>query len=214
MGRSLTMNTPLHVFIVSGSHRPESQSGKVARWLAQDLALRGATSDLLDLGREPLPMWDEGVWDDTDFWKQHWTPVSERLKKAEALVVISPEWGGMVPPALKNFLLLCGNKELGHKPGLIVGVTSGVSGTYPVAELHVSGTKNNHLCWIPDHCIVRKVEDVLNSPPGTPVEAKSSDDITRRRLNQSVGALMAYGRAFRAIRDSAEIAQAEFPNGM
>jgi hypothetical protein len=120
----------------------------------------------------------------------------------------------MVPPALKNFLLLCSNKELAHKPGLIIGVTSGVSGTYPVAELHVSGTKNNHLCWIPDHCIIRKVEEVLNTSPGAAVEPKSSEDITRKRLNQSVGALLAYGRAFRGIRESSEITQAEFPNGM
>jgi hypothetical protein len=208
------MSSNLHVFIVSGSHRPESQSGKVARWVAEDLKRRGSSADLLDLGRDPLPFWDEGVWDGTEFWKKHWTPVAERVQKAEALVVISPEWGGMVPPALKNFLLLCSNKQLAHKPGLIIGVTSGVSGTYPVAELHVSGTKNNHLCWIPDHCIIRKVEEVLNTPPGSNVEPKSSEDITRKRLNQSVGALLAYGRAFRGIRESSEITQAEFPNGM
>lgn len=208
------MNPSLKIFVVSGSHRPESQSGKVARWIEGALKAQGHETDVLDLGRDPLPLWEEGVWEGTDFWKQHWSPVSTRLQSSDALVVIAPEWGGMVPPALKNFLLLSGKKELGHKPGLIVGVSSGVSGTYPVAELRLSGTKNNRLCWIPDHVIVRKVESVLNTPPSAEVTPDSDDDFNRRRLKQSLGALVAYGRAFRGIRGSEEILTAEFPNGM
>jgi NAD(P)H-dependent FMN reductase len=206
--------SPLSIFVVSGSHRPESQSGKVARWVQAKLQGQGHAVDLLDLGREPLPFWEEGVWDNTEFWQNHWTPVAQRLQKAQALVAISPEWGGMVPPALKNFLLLCGMKELGHKPGLIVGVTSGVSGSYPVAELKLSGTKNNRLCWVPDSVVIRQVEGLLNTPWNEAVEKDSSDDITRRRLQQSLGALIAYGRAFRTIRESPEILAAEFANGM
>jgi NAD(P)H-dependent FMN reductase len=205
---------PLSLFIVSGSHRPESQSGKVARWIESALSAQSIATDLLDLARDPLPFWEEGVWDDTEFWKKHWWPVRDRLRAADALVVVVPEWGGMVPPALKNFLLLCSGKELGHKPGLIVGVSSGVSGTYPVAELRLSGTKNNRLCWIPDHVIVRHVEGVLNTPPGAPVEKDSSDDFNRRRLAQGLGALQAYARALQVVRESPEIRAAEFGNGM
>ena len=51
------------------------------------------------------------------------------------MAVVSPEWNGMVPSMLTNFFLLCSNNELAHKPGLLVGVSSGTGGSYPVAEL-------------------------------------------------------------------------------
>ena len=37
---------------------------------------------------------------------------------------MTPEWAGMVTPGLKNLLLFATSKEVGHKPALVVGVSS------------------------------------------------------------------------------------------
>ena len=65
--------------------------------------------------------------------------------------MISPEWAGMAPAHLKNFLLMCDGGELAHKPAQLIGVSSGMGGAYPIAELRMSGYKNNFLMWLPDH---------------------------------------------------------------
>jgi len=71
-----------------------------------------------------------------------WGPIAKQLKSSDALVVVAPEWSGMVPPGLKNFFLLCGADVLAHKPGLIVTVSAGLGGSYPVNSLwHVAQKK-------------------------------------------------------------------------
>ena len=73
-------------------------------------------------------------------------------------MVIAPEWHGQVPAGLKNFFLICGRAEVGHKPALITTVSSGDGGAYPVAELRMSSYKNNRICYIPEQLIIRNVE--------------------------------------------------------
>ena len=86
-----------------------------------------------------------------------------RVAEFDELVVMSPEWSGMVPAGLKNFFLLCGADHLAHKPGLIVGVSASLGGSYPIAELRTSSYKNTRLCYIPDHVIVRNVGQMLKA---------------------------------------------------
>ena len=95
-----------------------------------------------------------------------WDPVSAELKAADALVVVSPEWGGMATPGVKNFLLNCTADEIGHKPALIVTVSASRGGSYPVAELRMSGYKNNRVAWLPEHVIVQHAGSNLNAPDG------------------------------------------------
>ncbi len=45
---------------------------------------------------------------------------------------------------------------------LIVAVSSGAGGAYPVAELRMSSYKNSRICYIPEQIIIRDVENVLN----------------------------------------------------
>ncbi|NTU76949.1 MAG: NAD(P)H-dependent oxidoreductase, partial [Alphaproteobacteria bacterium] len=143
----------MRLVLLSGSHRPSSQSARVAKYLESRLPLleSGVRADIIDLAGNPLPLWDEGMWQkDSDRQKQ-WAPYAERLSKADGLAVISPEWSGMVPAGLKNFFLYCSDREIGHKPGLIVTVSATRGGSYPVDELRISSYKNTRLCYIPDH---------------------------------------------------------------
>jgi NAD(P)H-dependent FMN reductase len=198
--------------IISGSHRPQSQSGKVARYIAARLTGLNpdASSLVLDLGQTPLPLWDESIWQGDPKIVNVWKPVSTELKSSDAAIVIAPEWGGMVPAALKNFFLFAADGSLYHKPGLIVGVSASRNGAYPVAELRVSSYKNTHIQYITEHVIIRQVGDVLNE------ETPQSDDdaALRQRLDYSLAVLTEYAKALQSVRTSGVLNRKDYPFGM
>ena len=136
--------------LISGSHRQNSQSLKVAKYLEkQALVLGFEHTKIIELAQTHVPMWDEGVWQKTPKWQEVWTPISRELQESDAFAVITPEWNGMATPAIKNFLLLCSSQEVGYKPAVLVGVSATVNGAYPIAELKQFGTKNNHQYNVP-----------------------------------------------------------------
>ena len=199
-------------FVLSGSHRREAQSLKVAHYIRAALPAEvpGAEVFLYSLSGNPLPLWDEesgGAPDDI------WDPISRELQAADALVVVSPEWNGMATPGVKNFLLNCTAAEIGHKPGLIVTVSAMRGGSYPVAELRMSGTKNNRLAWIPEHVLVQHAEANLNAPDGDAALTKE-DSLIRARLRYGLRLLGEYGKALRGVRASGVVDHKTFRSGM
>jgi NAD(P)H-dependent FMN reductase len=140
----------------------------------------------------------------------NWGPIATKLQESDGLVIISPEWAGMVPPGLKNFLLLCSAKEVGHKPALIVTVSSGIGGSYPVAELRSSSYKNNRIVYIPEQVIVRSAESMLHGE----ASANEHDQATRDRLTFGAAVLVQYAEALRGIRTSPVLDYDKFPHGM
>ena len=199
-------------FILSGSHRAEAQSLKVAKYVQSVLTREhpGAEAYLYSLSGNPLPLWDETSGGAPDAL---WDPISAELKSADALVDVTPEWGGMATPGVKNFLLNCTADEIGHKPGLIVTVSASRGGSYPVAELRMSGTKNNRLAWIPEHVIVHHVRDNLNAPDGA-ADLTREDAATRQRLRYALKVLEEYGKALQQVRASGVIDHKIFKSGM
>ncbi len=199
-------------FILSGSHRKEAQSLKVAQYLKRVLETEhpGAAAFLYSLSGNPLPLWDEEHGGAPDAL---WDPVSSQLQAADALIVVSPEWSGMATPGVKNFLLNCTAGEVGHKPGLIVTVSASRGGSYPVAELRMSGTKNNRLCWIPEHVIVHHAEANLNAPDRS-ADLSKEDAATRARLRYALKVLAAYGQALAQVRTCGVVDHKTFRSGM
>jgi len=199
-------------FILSGSHRIEAQSLKVANYIKSVLTREhpGAEVHLYSLSGNPLPLWDEATGGAPDAL---WDPISGELKSADALVVVSPEWGGMVPPGVKNFLLNCTADEIGHKPALIATVSATRGGSYPVAELRMSGYKNNRLVWIPEHVIFQHIEGNLNSPDDAP-DLSKEDSLLRKRVRYALRLLEEYGKALKQVRASGVIDHKTFKSGM
>lgn len=199
-------------FILNGSHRAAAQSLKVAKYVQAVLTREhpGAETWLYSLSGNPLPLWDEATGGAPDAL---WDPISAELKAADALVVVTPEWSGMATPGVKNFLLNCTAGEVGHKPGLIVTVSASRGGSYPVAELRMSGTKNNRLCWIPEHVIIQHAEQNLNAADGTPDLGKE-DALQRKRLRYALRLLEEYGKALQLVRAGGAVDHKAFPSGM
>ena len=63
----------------------------------------------------------------------------------------------------------------------------------------MTGFKNNRICWIPDHVIIRGVKGVLN---GTPAKDPEAEEAIKGRCEFSLAMLVEYARALRGVRES------------
>ena len=202
----------MQIAIIVGSHRKDSQSAKVARFLASQLTSLGDHSCwICDLGKDPLPLWDEDIGSNAPQWSGL-KALTKKIDAADAFIMIAPEWHGMVPAALKNFFLVCGGASFAHKPALPVGVSVGPGGTYPINELRTSSYKNNRLCYLPEHLIVRNCMVVMNKEESENDEGEHSY-ISERSL-YCMKQLIAYADALAQVRASGTADLTPYPNGM
>ena len=199
----------MKISIISASHRPNSQSKRVSNSLHNSLLNINSKLDIfdLDLADKSLPLWspdkkrEEGVWGET------WNSISDSLNKSDGFILVVPEYGGMATPAAKNIFLLCGNGEFAHKPGLIVSVSSGNGGAYPISELRMSSYKNTHIMWIPENIIIRNVEEFNPGAHGDNIP-----EWLDKRIDYVLKLLLAYTLNMKPLRGI--INRKDFGNGM
>ena len=167
----------MKITIISGSQRLNSNSAKIGNLADTYLKKsQGITSTYhLKLENHPLPLWDDSISHEDSKLKKIWAPIHDELNSSDALVVITPEWHGMASPALKNFFLYCDAKCIAHKPALLISVSAGIGGSYPINEMRTSSYKNSRLCYIPDHLIIRKVSNFCDEyqNPQDPITKQS-----------------------------------------
>lgn len=155
----------MHVLVVSCSQRDNSNSSKVAQ-LIRDKGfsdIEGVEVKVLNLSDYPNLMENfSAEAKQSDGLAAQRKVVREHLRQCDAIAFVVPEWGGMMPPATLNLLLVSARGLLlAHKPAFAVGVSASGGGTYPIAMLRGFAAKNSHLAWIPLHAIVQNVEDFL-----------------------------------------------------
>lgn len=215
----------MNLLIISSSQRTGSQSAKVGNYLASVVNRQvGAEYGKncfdqithLELCRFQLPYWN-GEEISKDDSGNSWQLIKHKISQAEAYIFITPEWGGMASPLLKNFLLMCEQQNTGHKPALLVSVSSGISGAYPIAELRMNALKNNKIVAVPDHLIIRNVVDVLNIE--TEFNPLTERDINlRERIDYTLFMLFQYAKALKTIRVQHQLTpypkQQEYAYGM
>lgn len=197
------------ITIISGSHRQGSESLKMAKVLKEKLEAHSNCdiANIIDLADTNLPFWSESYSEDEQALIDK---VGAQLEASDGFVVVSPEWHGMVPSALKNFFLLYTSQHFAHKPALIVSVSAGVGGSYPINELRISSYKNSRLCYLPEHLIVRHVGSIFN---GKDDDDKKSEEYIGKRALACAGMLLAYSDALRTAREMMPD-MSDFPNGM
>ncbi|WP_169569125.1 NADPH-dependent FMN reductase [Sneathiella limimaris] len=196
--------------IITGSNRDEAQSERIGHYAREQVSALypNLSTDFFSLRELNVPLWQEEKWDKDSEMSEQWAPISKRLADCDGFVVVCPEWAGMAPAHLKNFLLMCDAGEVAHKPGMLIGVSSGMGGAYPIAELHMSGTKNNFLMWLPDHMIFRNVKDLFTSPEPTEL-----DESLTQRLHYSLTFLVEMAEAMGPVREKCQDLKS-YKNGM
>ena len=199
----------MKISIISASHRQNSQSQRISELLRTDLLNIEPDLDIfsLDLAVVSLPLWSPDKKNGLGVWGETWNSISDNLNKSDGFILVVPEYGGMATPAAKNIFLLCGNGEFAHKPGLIVSVSSGNGGAYPIAELRSSSYKNTHLMWIPENIIVRNVEEFNPGEHGDNIPQWLDD-----RINYVLNLFLAYAANMKPLREL--INRKDFGNGM
>lgn len=198
----------MRTFILSGSHRANSETERVCTHLQCVLRRRGHDAPLYSLAGNPLPLWSETATDAPPV-KEEWERVSAELRQCDALIVATPEWSGTTTPGFKNFFLYV-NDEVRHKPALIVVTSSGNNGAYPVAEIRATLTKNNQLCFIPEHLIVRNVADMFVKASSRPED----DRRLRDRVEYALNMLDSYAGALVHAREDERLLAPRFAYGM
>ena len=118
---------PLAIPVILGTTRKGRMSHHAAGFVLGELRGRkGVTTELLDIGELSLPVDDagEGVKDKR---------FSAAMERADALVIVTPEYNHSFPGLLKHVLDSC-LKEYIHKAAGIVGVSAGPFGGTRVIE--------------------------------------------------------------------------------
>jgi chromate reductase len=117
------------VAVVVGSLRKESFSLKTAHALAV-LAPPALKLDIVPIGQLPFYNQDE----ETDSPPLEWTAFRRRIKSADAVLFVTPEYNRSVPGVLKNAVDV-GSRPYGQsaweaKPGGVVSVSPGLIGAF------------------------------------------------------------------------------------
>ena len=199
----------MKISIISSSHRINSQSKKISGFIQDNLFKIASKLDanILDLADAGLPLWSPEKKDGKGIWGENWNSISVNLNESDGFILVVPEYGGMATPAAKNIFLLCGNGELAHKPGLIVSISSGTGGAYPISELRSSSYKNTHLMWIPENIIIRNVEEFNPGAHGRNIPHWLDD-----RIDYVLRLFLTYASKMKPIREI--INRKDFGNGM
>jgi len=122
------MSTPRDVAVLVGSLRKDSLNRKVALALAA-LAPAGLKLDLVEIGQ--LPFYDQ----DLDAQPPAtWVAFRDRIRRADAVLFVTPEYNRSVPAALKNAIDV-GSRPYGKsawdgKPGAVVSASPGAIGGF------------------------------------------------------------------------------------
>lgn len=195
----------MKIVVISGSVRANSESRKVADYLAGRLRAFGVVAEVVDLNEQRLPLYDDSK---EGPWQSVWEPIEKQLQEAEGFVFVSPEWDGVFSVGLHNMFHYAVKKRvLDHKPVMLVGVSDGMGGAYPIAQLKAVGPKNTHYVVSPENLRISKVKEAL-------VNGEIVVDGVRERADYSLQVLIEYAKALKPIRKSGLLDLKKFGSGV
>jgi NAD(P)H-dependent FMN reductase len=178
----------LYLPVIVGTIRRNRESVKVAEFVLRCLEERdGVAAELLDLKELNLPMMEERLRfrDDAD---PSVTEFSAKIARADAIVIVTPEYNSGYPGVLKNALDYL-KPEYRHKPFGIITVSAAESGgvlclaALRQVILHLGGLP------IPATLPVPKVQEVFRS------EASPQDPVFLQRANSYLDELLWFTEA-------------------
>jgi chromate reductase, NAD(P)H dehydrogenase (quinone) len=122
---------PMNVCVLVGSLRRASFSGMLANAL-MSLAPSSMATEVVEIGQ--LPFYNQDLERMIDPSPAPWTAFRQRVKAADAVLFVTPEYNRSVPAVLKNALDV-GSRPYGssvwdRKPGAIVSGSPGAIGAF------------------------------------------------------------------------------------
>jgi chromate reductase len=123
------MEKPMNVCVLVGSLRKASLNGMLANAL-MSLAPSSMKLEIVEIGQ--LPFFNQDL--ETDSTPAQWTTFRQRVRAADAVLFVTPEYNRSVPAALKNALDV-GSRPYGssvwdRKPAAIVSCSPSAIGAF------------------------------------------------------------------------------------
>ncbi|MEO8588096.1 MAG: NAD(P)H-dependent oxidoreductase [Flavobacteriales bacterium] len=171
----------MHIAIISASVREGRRSHRVALHLERSVIASGNTADLLDLKAFAFPIFNERL----KFQKDPASATldfAERIRKANGVIIVTPEYNGGYPASMKNVVDLL-NTEWKRKPIAISTVSDGsFGGTQVITSLLFSLWKIK--AWVVNgHMPVPKVAEAFDET-GQPADAEAWAKRTKAFLDE------------------------------
>ncbi len=156
----------MHIVIISASVREGRKSHRVALFLHDTVAGTVNTAEILDLKELAFPLFTERL----RYQKEPLPQVldfAERVRKADGVILVTPEYNGGYPASLKNVVDLL-IEEWRRKPVAVSTVSDGsFGGTQVITSLLFSLWKIK--AWVVAHMPVPKVSDAFDEA-GAPAD--------------------------------------------
>src|SRR6516165_3509849 len=182
----------LFIPVVLGTARMGRLSLHPARLVTEELSKRnGVETDLIDIAKLPLPTNDAGEAVKHDAF-------SKKMERADALVVVAPEYNHGYPGLLKHVLDTC-LKEYIHKAVGIAGVSSGPFGGVRVIQNLLPVMRELGLVTIFWDVNFSSVQKVFSSDGGL------LDDSFTRRIDKFLNELIWMAKTLRYGREQVAI---------
>ncbi len=148
------------ITIISGTNRPDSSTLKVARAVESIYRNNEVKTQLLDLQELPSEIYDPSSYSNKP---EGFDIFTKAVLDSEGLVVVTPEYNGGPPGALKYFIdMLPFPESFEHRPVAFIGLAAGMWGALrPVEQLQqIFGYRNAHI--FPDRVFLPGIMSMLS----------------------------------------------------
>jgi len=172
------------ISLLIGTNRPDSNTARVARHVAELYAALGEPLNLIDLGQFPADAFAPGSYASKP---PAVAAAADALLQSRGLIVVTPEYNGSFPGALKYFIdLLPFPAAFERRPVAFIGVAAGEWGALrPVEQLQaVFGYRNAHI--YPERVFIPGVYNVLGK------DGRISDDALLARLQKQAAGFVRF----------------------
>jgi NAD(P)H-dependent FMN reductase len=171
-----------HIVLLSTSIRDGRMSHRVALHLQRSIAATGTHSvDLIDLLQHDFPIFHERL----KFMKEPAPDVvafAERIRKADGVIIITPEYNGSFPASLKNIIDLL-TEDWKKKPIALASVSGGAFGGSQVLTQLLFTLWKIRAWVVPGAMQVPVVKDNFQED-GTPNDAEAWERRTKAFLDE------------------------------
>lgn len=177
------MNDPFVILGIAGSLRKESFN-RLLLQAAGELVPEGARLETFEL--DGLPLFNQ---DEEDKPHPRVTELKERVRAADAILFVTPEYNYSIPGVLKN-AIDCASRPYGDsawngKPVAIMGASIGTLGTAR-AQYHLRQT----FVFLNMHAVNQPEVMVSNASKRFDPEGKLTDETTKKLIQQLLAELV------------------------
>ncbi len=149
------------IVIISGTNRTGSNTRKVATHVEKPYATLGVPAQILDLAQLPPEIYLPAAYDKTPASFQ---PFIDLLLSADGLVVVTPEYNGGIPGALKYFIdMLPFPESFDQRPVCFVGLAAGLWGAMRPTEQLQQIFAYRHGLVFPERVFLPGVNNLLDA---------------------------------------------------